>query len=463
MIDDLTGNLLLKDNHSLNILTPTWMPYNDAAQRICSKIIGQYDLRSGGKIGERYQLVVASFLVAARQVIRANLQDGKPVLFGCPRNNNYWSNYPLVGKEIILNVVDRLDGELINMSHPGERVFYETEAGNVAYEGITTMYEVDAVLLEDDDFSIAEYIEVGREAVKINKAESVGQRKIRKRNNRPKPRYGKVEAKKAFKYPLSKRVKEVKKLNTFWQQHPLQLPEGSWAGCATRVFHDGRLNAGGRFYGLWTTRNNKLRLQSKLDGEAVCSIDLNASQPVLFSSLMGVKLKDRDTWYDLYGEIAVTFAEKPEEIVPIRGDLKRVGVELIGTGNHLKANPSKELIEDTGITQEQWDRYRSTLVDHIPALELMDSDHLNGAGFISYHESQMMLLSLQALMTIGIPAYPVHDCLIVKISDKDEAMQVFRDTVRSYIFDHSSGRINVTVAVSVEDTDHKGRVKGYYQ
>lgn len=463
MIDDLTSNLLLKDNQSLNILTPTWVPYNDAAQRICSKIIDQYDLRSGGKIGERYQLVVASFLVAARQVIRANLQEGKPMLFGCPRNNNYWSNYPLVGKEIILNIVDRLDGELINMSHAGERVFYETEAGNTAYDGITTMYEVDPVLLEDDDFNIAEYIEIGREAVKVNKAESVGQRKIRKRNSRPKPRYGKVEAKRAFKAPLIKHVKEVEKLNTFWQQHPLQLPEGSWAGCATRVFHDGRLDAGGRFYGLWTGRANVLRLQSKLDGEAVCSIDLNASQPVLFSSLMGIKLKDRDSWYDLYGEIAFSLINNIDEQQQIRAVLKRVGVELIGTGNHLKANPSKELVEETGVTQEQWDKYRSALVDHIPALELVDSDHFNGPGFISYHESQIMLLSLQALMAIGIPAYPVHDCLIVKISDKDEAMQVFRNTVRNYIFDHSSGRINVIVAVKTEDTDSNKRVKGYYQ
>jgi hypothetical protein len=42
-------------------------------------------------------------------------------------------------------------------------------------------------------------------------------------------------------------------------------------------------------------------------------------------------------------------------------------------------------------------------------------------------------------------------------------MQVFRDTVRSYIFDHSSGGVNVIVAVSVEDTDRKIRIKGYYQ
>ena len=146
-------------------------------------------------------------------------------------------------------------------------------------------------------------------------------------------------------------------------------------------------------------------------------------------------------WHDLYGEIAVPFANNTEEMPLVRGVLKRVGVELIGTGNPLKAKPSKELIADTGITQELWDTYRSALVDHIPALELMDSDYLNGAGFISYHESQMMLLSLQALMAIDVPAYPVHDCLIVKASDKDKAMQVFRNTVRSYILDQCKDTI----------------------
>lgn len=463
-MESITSNLLRKDSQYLNIISPTYLPYNDAAQRICSKILGQYDLKSEGKVGERYRLVVASLLIAARQVLRAGVQDGNPVLLGCPRNNNYWSNYPLVGKEIILKVVDRLDGELLHKKEgSGQRTFYKTDAGNLSFDGITTMYEVDTVLLEDSDFNAAEYIEVGRELVKVNKYEGVGKRNVRKTYNRPKPRYSEKEARKSFRKPFVERVNEVEALNTFWRQHPLQLPEGSWAASATRTFHDGRLDAGGRFYGLWTTRANKLRLQSKIDGEAVCSIDLNASQPVLFSSLMGVKLKNREFWHDLYGEIAVPFANNTEELPLVRGVLKRVGVELIGTGNPLKAKPSKELIEDTGITQELWDTYRSALVDHIPALELMDSDYLNGPGFISYHESQMMLLSLQALMAIDVPAYPVHDCLIVKASDKDKAMQVFRDTVRSYILNHSSGKIDVTVAVSVEGSDPKRRIKGYYQ
>ena len=460
---DVTGNKWQKDNYNLNILTPTWLPHNDAAHRICSKIVDEYDLQVDGAIGGRYQLVVASLLLAARQTLTSDLRDGKSIFLGCPRNNNYWSNYPGVGQKIILEVVDRLDGELIyKRQDSGQRVFYVTEWGNTAYDGITTMYEVDTVLLEDDDFNMAEYIEVGREAVKVNKAESVWQHKIRKRNNRPKPRYGKAEAKKAFKAPLVKHVREVEELNTFWQQHPLELAEGSWAASATRVFHNGRLDAGGRFYGLWTGRDNFLRLQSRIDGEAVCSIDINASQPVLFSGLMGVKLKDRDSWEDLYSEIADNLDNKPDEVSQVRSILKRVGMELVGTGNSFKAKPSDELVKDTGITQNQWEEYRSALIEHIPALELMDGDHLNGAGIISYHESQMMLQSIQTLMASGIPSYPVHDCLIVKASDKDTALQVFRNTIRSYIFNYSSGRIDVMVAVSIEEYDSKTRIVGYY-
>ena len=177
---------------------------------------------------------------------------------------------------------------------------------------------------------------------------------------------------------------------------------------------------------------------------------------------MGVKLKDRDSWYDLYGEIVDSLDNKPDEVSQVRSILKRVGMELVGTGNSFKAKPSDELVKDTGITQNQWEEYRSALVEHIPALELMDGDHLNGAGIISYHESQMMLLSIQTLMALGIPSYPVHDCLIVKASDKDTALQVFRNTIRSYIFNYSSGRIDVMVAVSIEESDSKTRIVGYY-
>ena len=59
---------------------------------------------------------------------------------------------------------------------------------------------------------------------------------------------------------------------------------------------------------------------------------------------MGVKLKDRDSWEDLYSEIANSLDNKPDEASQVRSILKRVGMELVGTGNPFKAKPSAELV-----------------------------------------------------------------------------------------------------------------------
>ena len=57
---------------------------------------------------------------------------------------------------------------------------------------------------------------------------------------------------------------------------------------------------------------------------------------------------------------------------------------------------------------------------------------MNGAGFLSYHESEITLLTLEKLHSINITAYPVHDCIIVKLSDVRVASQTYRETIRQY-------------------------------
>ena len=52
--------------------------------------------------------------------------------------------------------------------------------------------------------------------------------------------------------------------------------------------------------------------------------------------------------------------------------------------------------------------------------------YMNGAGFLSYHESEIMMLTLERLMDEGIAAYPVHDCLMVKVSDAKQAAYVYQ-------------------------------------
>ena len=93
----------------------------------------------------------------------------------------------------------------------------------------------------------------------------------------------------------------------------------------------------------------------------------------------------------------------------------------------------------------QWEEYRNLLLTHIPALKLLDADHLNGHGFIAYHEAEILKQTLFTLMKKDIPAYSVHDCILVKASQMAEAMSVYRDTVNAYVKVHCIKHKRVSV------------------
>ena len=265
----------------------------------------------------------------------------------------------------------------------------------------------------------------------------------------------------------------VTQLNTFLKQHPLALPPlangvVSYAACMTRIYHNGSMIEGGRYCGAWTNLKGDYRLQSTIDGEPIVSIDLNASQPTLFNALMGVKMNLGDSWYDLYAEVVSDLAKSVDDVEPLRNKIKQVAVEIIGTGNPSKSKPAKA---GKCVFDEETDEYnviRKRLIDTAPALIWLDNGYYNGAGFISYHEAEMMTLVLHRLMALNIPAYPVHDCLMVKASHQEEAMTVLRNTIQAYIIAHCkkyrpSNVVSLVVPVSVEGNGkNKTDIRGYY-
>ena len=44
-------------------------------------------------------------------------------------------------------------------------------------------------------------------------------------------------------------------------------------------------------------------------------------------------------------------------------------MEMIGTGNVDKPTPSLSLVEETGLTDEGWERFKKDLITVIPALK----------------------------------------------------------------------------------------------
>ena len=190
---------------------------------------------------------------------------------------------------------------------------------------------------------------------------------------------------------------------------------------------------------------------------------------------MGYKLgglKASDQWDDVYAELShlaptgIGWAVLDDTIDTIdtmkrnRSVAKKVVMALIGSGIPLKAKATDGLAKDYGLTDIGWKHFRDRLITTIPAFEELEPrydrkgnvvGYLNGAGFLSYHESEIMLKALEQLVELGIPAYPVHDCLMVKVSDAKEAANIFRQVVRDYCKQLSGLEVLVPLSVTVAD------------
>lgn len=68
----------------------------------------------------------------------------------------------------------------------------------------------------------------------------------------------------------------------------------------------------------------------------------------------------------------------------------------------------------------------------MPALEMLDKACMNASGFLSYHEANILTQTLLSLKKQTIPVYGVHDCLIVRVSDKKAAVQTYRKIIQEY-------------------------------
>jgi hypothetical protein len=462
------------------VVKAVWEPFGEEAEEVVANLIKQAHWPTIGPKAIRYRVMVASFLKAMQDVHlrHSNSRNDNKVgpFLGVRWRNDAWSMLPLVGKDLAKKIIPELlqhfDAKQIEGS--GSSNLFKDEEGKWSTDPIMSMYEID--LSKASALSALRFIETGLPLIKVNEAESRRQRDARKADKKAKPFLKNTKAKALFGDLLRASESRIERLNVFWRKHPIVLPNGHAAASATRVYHDGRMDAGGRLYGAWTGLDKATkRLHCRIDGEPICELDIRASQPTLFSSLLGYRvggLGKGDTWGDVYAELSSLWAvntwwsehdpliDKIDLIRRNRKVAKGVVVALIGSGNSLKAKASNELAIEHGLTQSGWLSFRDTLIRTIPALECLEprydkdgnlTGYMNGAGFLSYHESEIMMLTLERLVDQGIPAYPVHDCLLVKVSDVEQAAYVFRDTIREYCLKLSG--LEVLVPLSIEAHD----------
>lgn len=469
---------LNKDDFDIEVFKPIWMPYNEKAQELCDYLAEVLQSPTKGKMGNKHRAVIASLLHAFTRFRVADWAEPskKPLYLGLSLNRDALSRFPLAGADIIKSRICKLKEKkvLSKVDGSGSKQWtHNPETGKSETHPIMTMYTVDLSKLGLDGLQEAKFIEVGRPLLKVNEAETRGQREKRKSQRTKKPALSsEKELAPIFASALTAQIRRIQALNDFWRLHPMEMASGHAAACVTRVFHDGRGDAGGRLYGAWTSHESSYRLQATIDGQSICQIDIRGSQPTLLSALLGVKLNtggQPHIWHDVYTELTALWGydankmsqdefhenlmadDNPNPFKRPRNIAKGVIMEMIGLGNYQKAKPSPELVEKTKVTQEEWDHFSERLIEAIPALKMLEPRHddkgklsgyINGPQFLSYHESEMILKVIEALHDMDIPAYPVHDCIIVREGDAVIGAEVLRAVVADYCQKVSSLRGN---------------------
>jgi hypothetical protein len=375
---------LNKREYRIEVVRPVWMPFNDVAQTIVESLVNKFNYPTTGPKAEKYAVMIASIIKAA-QTLPKQSEGRKPKYLGVSFGSKNWSRFPLVGREVAVKVVKEVLEYLEASQVAGSgKNWHQDETGKWYLDPQMSMYNINLQRLPSNLLE-ARFIEVGRPLVKVNSSETRQQKIKRKARNLPKGFLNNTETKALDQSAMLASESRIQSLNEFWLEHPLVLPNGNAAASATRVFHDGRFDAGGRIYGAWTGLDQKEhRIHCTIDDKPICEIDIRASQPTLFSSLLGYKLgglKASDQWDDVYAELShlaptgIGWAVLDDTIDTIdmmkrnRSVAKKVVMALIGSGISLKAKATDDLAKDFGLADTGWKLFRDQLIKTIPAFD----------------------------------------------------------------------------------------------
>ena len=182
------------------------------------------------------------------------------------------------------------------------------------------------------------------------------------------------------------------------------------------------------------------------------------------------------TWTDVYDAVVQRLEadEKPELL---RKMVKQVIVEMLGSGNYQRTGPADteapvkpddiQLFFDTEYSRETYLNIQRETLEVFPALRQLNKKHLNATGYLSFHESEILTQTLLTLKGLGVVAYGVHDCVMVKKQDKNLAVQTYRQVIRDYVAKHQREQkhpsLNIEVSVTIEEAGmDKVRLSGCY-
>ena len=431
---------------------PSYLPQNDAASRLVKTLAEELGL----SLNKKNKIILASFIAVAKNA------NGTKFNWWTGNDNKklkFWSLYEHVSNASCKKVYQLL------MQHG--YLLYQIGSTNeqVIGMGFGKPTAVFAQRLPEDLLKEAVFIEANLPPVLVNRFETYEDKLERKKKYPVAPKLGRTEVRKLGRdYALAYRP--VMEMNQFYSKHPLYNPiRNEFYSSARRVFHNESFKAGGRWYGGWTFFKSHQRHSFTIDQQPIVHVDINACFLSLISGLVGIPMNIGDTWRDAYAPVV----EQIPEIAEARTKVKQVIMELSGSGNAYKRDPGKDEMD-----KNEFNIIRNLCLEAYPALETMEPNKTklqttkgtwNFTNEISFHESSILTNTLLKLKSLGVVAYGVHDCLIVKLGDEVLAADTFRSEFKSYVSSfqkqNKKPKLNLDVALSLEfNASKKVRIRG---
>jgi hypothetical protein len=222
---------------------------------------------------------------------------------------------------------------------------------------------------------------------------------------------------------------EVLEINEFLKNHALQ---GASHRAYRRIFNNGdnladyNWNKGGRLYGdsrkdhyLIIRRDDRKHI--KIDGEETIEVDIRASFLTIFSQLNGCEVDPSRDPYAIDG--------LPRSVV------KQWVVSAFGQGKVPLRWPSvacAEFLESSTDGKRLGKVYPLKEINHvilnaIPVLKSLSDSKYNSLDLMFLESNAIICAMLRLQREVQVPAYAIHDSLMVKKGDQDIAAKILSE------------------------------------
>lgn len=227
-------------------------------------------------------------------------------------------------------------------------------------------------------------------------------------------------------------------LNDFYAKHDLSGARFCGLQRIYNNFSQKEPLVGGRLYpigGSYQTLPSRKRKTLQIDGEPVCELDIKSSHLVLYAFIKAATSGKPN----VLTETESPYLSDPYSFDSIpRAVVKAAITLLIGSGTKSRTWTDEQkvsLLESEGIDLNyfKFKDVKDAILERYGFLLDEDGQDINWA-FLQVREADAVYSAVRRLAyEYDVPAYPVHDSIIIKISDKEVAKTVLRESFESII------------------------------